>query len=100
MYHHNVVTSSAGILFVHTKAKNLEYEEVDERAMMLYLLMRFVLGFHDIEVIIDPTKEQMIEALERLKEAITDHASGSSKDKKKAILAAVVNVGFHLNLDY
>ena len=57
MYHHNVVTSSAGVLFVHTKAKNLEYEEVDERAMMLYLLMRFVLGFHDIEVIIDPTKE-------------------------------------------
>ena len=57
VYNHNVVTYSVGILFVHTNAKNLYYESVDERAMMLYILLKFVLGFKKLDVIIDPTKE-------------------------------------------
>ena len=51
------MTSSVGILFVHTNVRNLDYESVDERAMMLYLLLKFVLGFKKLDVIIDPTKE-------------------------------------------
>ena len=100
VYSHNVMTSSVGIIFVHTRVKDLLYESVDERAMKQYLLLKFILGFKKLEVIIDPTKQQMIEAIEQLKESATDLAKGSSKDKKKLVICAIVNVGFFLNLDY
>ena len=42
----------------------------------------------------------MIEAIEQLKESVTDLAKGSTKDKKKLVICAIVNVGFFLNMDY
>ena len=42
----------------------------------------------------------MIESLDNLKETVTDLTTGSAKEKKKLVTAAIINVGFYLNADY
>ena len=70
---------------------------------MLYILLKFVLGFKKLDVIIDPTKEQMIESLDDLKETVTSlttSKTSKAKEKNKLVVAAIINVGFYLNADY
>ena len=98
IYSYNVVTSSVAAIFVHTKANDLAYTGVDDRAMMQYLLFKFVLEFNEVKVYIDEPKEEIIDILDQLKERAEDFRVDKAKMNLLAI--AIVNVGYFLNLEY
>jgi len=64
---HNIVASSAAVIFVHTKAINLPYEGAKERGELQTGLFKEVLKFDVVKVYTDPTKEKMIEVLDALR---------------------------------
>ena len=99
-YTNNIVSETVCAIFVHTKVKNLNYIEAEERGNWQMELFRDVLEFKKEEVNIykDKSKKEIIEILGKLK-ARADKFQ-EEKEDNKVLAIAVINIGFCLDLDY